>query len=468
MKINEKYLFFVALSILFFLTTLTNLEFIYCLVISYNIFVLFRFVNNLGNTFALFDFLVFISSITTLVMPYFGYEVYNKSSNTASIWGKIMSVPKSTYYEYILPCNFVMFLVLKNVSSKVDYKLLSEQLYIYLKEKGKVGVSFTIIGILSGVMHPFLPRVFDAVLGVFMYLKYIGPLYIYFSNLNFKKYYLAFSIVLMVSESLVTGMFGELLNNILLITIVISALIKTNNKFSFLSKLSFFTLAMFMVLVLQSMKPLYRLVTWKKQTVEGLSLKTHSSSEVFRKLYWDRFSNPSRIFDEETMFGPYVRFNQGILIAAAMDYVPRVKPFANGETITKQVLSIAIPRAFYADKYHSGGEENMLRFTGTVLRGVSMNVGIYGEFYGNYGPVGGVLGVACYAFVLFLTWRLLVGKIKKNIEWVLWMPNLYYYSLSVETDMFTALNTFIKSFIVVYLILYLLRSSDNLQKKNSF
>ncbi len=461
MKVKEIYLQGISFCILFFLIVLSKLAFVYSISIAFSCYMLFRFVNNLGNTFAFFDFLIFYACVDTLLMPIFGYEVYNRSSHTASIWGKIMSVPRDTYYLFILPCNVMLFLVLKNVSTKIDFYKLSNQLHIYLKEKGKIGIAFTAIGILTGFIHPYLPRVLDAIIGVFIYLKFIGPMYIYFSNLNFKIYYLIGAVVLMFVEALTTGMFGELLNNLLLITVVIGALVKMSSKFSFITKLSTFIFVMFLVLVLQSVKPLYRLVTWKKQTIEGYSLSTHGSGEIFRNLFLSRLSNPNRIFDKETMFGPYVRFNHGILIAATMDYVPRVKPYANGSTISRQLISIAVPRLFYEDKYEAGGVENMLRFTGTKLNGVSMNVGIFGEFYGNYGSFGGLIGVGCYALILYLTWRLILNRIKSNIEWVLWIPNLYYYCLTVETDLFTTLNTFVKSFIVVFFILYMLRNSTS-------
>src|SRR5690606_21547663 len=85
---------------------------------------------------------------------------------------------------------------------------------------------------------------------------------------------------------------------------------------------------------------------------------------------------------EDFFQGLVDRLNQGWIIARIMYVVPDFEPYAEGETIKEGVVGALVPRIFNPDKIKSGGA-NFERFTGMVLIGTSMNIGLIGEAYGN-------------------------------------------------------------------------------------
>jgi hypothetical protein len=283
-------------------------------------------------------------------------------------------------------------------------------------------------------------------------LKYVGPLYIYYSEYKFRKIVLWSSVTLFFIQAVVSGLFGEFAMYILLIFIIISV----EFRMKFYSKLIVIVTAIFLVMVVQSVKLNYRQITWKGKTLQGLSRETSSNTEVFASLFIERITSAESIFEENTLFFIYTRINQGYLISRVMSYVPRVEGFANGTTIIRSISAIIVPRFLWPDKPEAGGRENLSRFVGIKRKlKYSMNIGPYGEAYGNFGPVYGIGFVLVYGVLLA---GLLKAIFKRAIEWpsfLLWLPLLFYYTLTVETDILTTVNSFFKGLIFVFLVYYI-------------
>jgi hypothetical protein len=283
-------------------------------------------------------------------------------------------------------------------------------------------------------------------------LKYVGPLYIFFSNLPFRRQALIISLIMFLVQAIWNGMFGEFVQYLLLALILITV----NVNLRFITKLLIFIVGFFLVSILQSIKGAYRSVTWQGKTVNGLSLQNSSPVEIFGTLFIDRLTNTDKLFDKKNSFELFVRMNQGYLIARAMDYVPRVEPFANGETIIRTIGAIIVPRFLWPDKMESGGAENLSRFLGIKRRlNYSMNIGPFGEAYGNFGSENGVLFIFVFSlFLSFLLKRFLTNCLKRPTL-ILWGPLLFYYMLSIETDILTTLNSFIKGAIFVAIVFWI-------------
>jgi hypothetical protein len=390
----------------------------------------------------------------TLVLPLIGYRVYNIDNPIARKWGCYMRVPEDVFYNFLIPSNLalfagVSFFTRKFSSSKI--KDLFNELAKNAQDKGKIGIVLTIIGFLA----TFLDTIGGSLSFVFYLLsmlKYVGPLYIYYSNLSFRKPALIISVVLFLVQSIGKGMFGEFVMYLLLALILLT--IKFNLRFT--TKLVVFIVGLFLVTILQSIKGVYRSITWRGNTINGLSLDKSSQVEIFGSLFVDRLTNTNNLFDEKTSFGLYVRMNQGFLVSRAMDYVPRVEPFANGETIIRTLGAILVPRFLWPDKPESGGAENLSRFLGIKGKlSYSMNIGPYGEAYGNFGPVNGVLFIFAYGLLLSFLFKKFLTNCCKRPTLILWAPLLFCYTLTVETDILTTLNSFIKGAIFVALVFWI-------------
>lgn len=452
-RVNGIYLVIVSLILFIYLQGVTTLTFRELFIIAYQVYLVLRFINNFGYTICFFDFLLFYSAMDTLIMPLIGYKVYNIDNPLAKLWGWYMRVPADTYFDFLIPANLALYLGLNFFAanfSAIGVKDILDRLPQVAKDKGKIGIVLTIIGFVTTFAEKF--AVGSYIFHLLSMLKYVGPLYIYFSDLPFRNKILMISIGAFLAQAIVTGMFGEFVMYLVLVFIVIS--LKANLKF--LPKLLTFIIGLFLISVLQSIKSIYRGITWSGRTVNGISIGNSSKMEVFGKLFLEKVQNPGNLFDERTSFAIYVRMNQGYLISRAMDYVPRVEPFANGSTIVRTLGAVIVPRFLWPDKMESGGHENLARFLGIKKKlHYSMNIGPYGEAYGNFGPIYGVAFIFVYGLFLSFLFKVFLNNCVKRPTLLLWAPLLFYYTLTVETDILSTLNSFIKGSVFVIILFWI-------------
>jgi hypothetical protein len=268
----------------------------------------------------------------------------------------------------------------------------------------------------------------------------VGIFYVLFSDLKNKNYYLWGGVGALILQTIVQGMFGELVYTCILGLI----LLLLGKNISLSRKYTLAVLGAFFILVLQSIKGEYRTVAWNTSNAS----KT-SNSEFFFSLIVDRITHPSRFFDKENNFPIVVRFNQGMIQDKVMDYVPRYRPYAEGKTIYTSLAASFIPRFFWPDKPMSGGQWNMEYFTGLIIEGYSMNIGPFGEAYGNFGPKGGIYFMFFYGLFFNLALYILFQICKNRPTILLWFPILFLNSIQVETDILMTVNSLIKNSLFV-------------------
>ena len=168
----------------------------------------------------------------------------------------------------------------------------------------------------------------------------------------------------------------------------------------------------------------------------------------------NRLSNPRELFSEETLFGLNHRFNQGWLISVAMDRVPKVVPYANGETIGISLLASLVPRVFWPDKPESGGKYNMERFLGWKNTGFSMNISPVGEAWVNFGAIGGIAFMFSYGLALRFFFYFLIKLTYLTPTLIFWFPLIFFYVIITESDVLTVFNHLIKTSFFVWLIFF--------------
>jgi hypothetical protein len=450
-RLKEIYLVLVGLIVFLLMLGFYNFTFAESFIVGYQVYIFLRFVNNIGYTIGFFDFLCFYSALDTLLMPLIGYRIFNTGNQMVLLWGWYMRVPEADYYNFLIPANLALFLSVNFLIRKyktVDYKAMIEKLREHVKDKAKIGIVLTVVGFLSSfLINTNTP--FTFVFYLLSMLKYVGPLYIYFSNAPFKKNVFLISVLVFLAQSIYQGMFGEFVMYVSLVIFIVAL----RFRLGFFTKLSIFIVGLFLVTVLQSFKSTYRAITWKGTAQEGLSLESSSHVEIFSSLFYNRLTDMNKLFNERSLFLIYVRMNQGYLISRAMDYVPRVEPFAQGTTIARSVAAIIVPRFLWPDKPEAGGRENLSRFLGIKQRlRYSMNIGPYGEAYGNFGPGLGIAFIVLYGLFLSYLFKALLVKCQRNPSLLIWFPLLFFSTLTVETDIMSTLNFFIKGALFVYIL----------------
>ena len=165
-----------------------------------------------------------------------------------------------------------------------------------------------------------------------------------------------------------------------------------------------------------------------------------STFSIFAGMLWQQIAHPDRIFNPSVLETAINRFNQGYYMAQTMAWTPSREPFARGETLYEDVKGALLPRLLAPDKHRAGGYENMARFAGVSGRSYSMNIGIFGEAYANFGIGGGIVCLFGYSLLLATLMRLSIRHLDPP-----WWPFLFLPALHVESDMGIVFNHLVKA-----------------------
>jgi hypothetical protein len=230
-------------------------------------------------------------------------------------------------------------------------------------------------------------------------------------------------------------------------------------------KLLLFAWAVLFLSVFQHAKYEYRNIVWGNTNYQTLEQKLFLYAELIER----QIKTSNTLLPEENLKSVMQRLDQGMLVSWAMDYVPDVEPFANGETIGKAFLAAFVPRFLWPGKPKAGGREKMERFTGKILgRGVSMNIGIFGEAYVNFGVSGGIVFLFFWGIALNFIFFLFSSAAVKNPAMLLWIPLFWARGIdALETDYVSSLNTLFKVGVIAFAILFFLRQLRSDQAKST-
>jgi hypothetical protein len=133
---------------------------------------------------------------------------------------------------------------------------------------------------------------------------------------------------------------------------------------------------------------------------------------------WDRVQGANQNNVDLDLGDTLVRFNQGWIISRIMVHVPKVQPYARGETLTDAALFSVVPRFLFPDKSTGVSQEFFLKYTGITLpRGTTMGLGIIGEMYANFGFGGGIAATCIYGVLLGGVFCFLAGRALVNPLW---------------------------------------------------
>lgn len=449
MKFHKAIFALIAFITAAFFTNVEGMRTEEILSIGMFVYFLLDFIDSIGKNYNILDIPILLALFQCMLMPMVVYHVYNDDALVVALKYD-MGVTPERYYGFMFPAIVMMTIGMKlppllQFSYQQKFLQAISAVKQYLVGKGNMGVLLIVIGIVANVMRDFIGGSMQYIAYLFSMLLYVGVLYTYFSDHKQRFWYLMTGAVVIFLQSLRKGMFGDLVYILLLAGL----LMLLGKKISNLKKYGLAFVAFFGVLILQSVKADYRALAW-----QGQGNQAQSNAGTFAGLIADRLAEPGRFFDLGLMFPTVNRFNQGMIVAKVLDYVPSRAPYAEGETIFKSLAATFVPRLLWPDKPESGGHENMLRFTGFLIEGYSMNISPMGEAYGNYGVEGGIFFMFLYGLFFSLLIVLLMNYVKKRPTIILWFPILFLNSIQMETDILMCMNSLIKNIIFVAAVLW--------------
>jgi hypothetical protein len=402
------------------------------------------FLETLGKKIVILEFTNIMASMTCLLMPVVFYHEYTMENSLARLWVKYMPVNSDDYFSFMVPAVLALAAGLRVPLTKVKVdknpRVYMDNVRKILQDKPNLGLTLIAVGVSSGLLNVLLPRSLEQFFYYLNHLTFVGVFYAIYSPSKHKRLIVPGVILLMLGQSLATGMFGDLI----FILACSSVLILLGTNISFQKKLLSALTGILLILVMQSVKVEYRKRTWFQ--VGG------ADPLYYAQLVTETISNPSGMVEPNKLFYTSVRMNQGWLVAMTMKKVPEKYDFAYGETIWQSVAAAIVPRFLWRDKPEAGGKANLKRFWGYNLVGFSMNIGPFGEAYANFDVLGGIV----YMFFYGLLFNYLLSRILKFAEKrptiVLWLPFLFFYSIGVETDLLSTMGFLLKGLFFMWLI----------------
>lgn len=406
------------------------------------VFILNSLLLGLGEGIPIHIVIVFIASLQWVIGPILSYY----TGINHPFYG--MQVPEEEYLSFAIPGVVLFYLGLSLPIAGLKHipKTVLSGISNVVENKSQGAYYLIGIGFFSSFVASFAPPSLSFFLYLLSQLKFIGCFYLYLNeSRNNTVLYLVFATLLL--DALVQAMFHDLL----LWGFFFLFIYCIKNKVSLTRKVVTLMAGFFMMFVLQSVKYEYRDIAWA-----ATSLGAYEKGEIFFGMITERLWSPDKLFDPKTNEITVTRLNQGWIITRVMNYVPYVRPFADGQTVRDAFSGTLLPRFLAPDKeVTAGGREKMERFTGILLQeGTSMNISLLGEGYGNYGRNGGVLFMFLIGICFSLILRVILVKSIFHPTYIFWIPFLYLQVIKAETDLATTLNYLFKASIVMFMVFY--------------
>lgn len=408
------------------------------------------FFARMGGGLPIKEVILIIAFLQWIVAPILSYHVFTKSDFY------YMSVPEIAYMDFVVPTTIFFSLGLTIAFKKLDIRSINFDLYSneYFEKRGKIILA---IGYTSLIILPFAPASLAYLFLLISYSTIVGGFYILKSNIKTKFLWLALGITPILLQGINTAVFHDTFIWFGYTIIIYSFL----NKSNIIAKSTIIISSLTLILLINFVKKDYREIIWS----EDLNLSQLNNNDP-NNSNQNKSSTSTLInlMGEKTKTGinkdgyqEFIdRLNQGWIISRIMYVVPEYEPYANGETIKDGIYAAILPRVLAPNKTMAGGRQNFERFTGLQLINVSMNLGIIGEAYANYGEQGGLIFMFFYGLFFNLVFVFIFSKAEKKPELILWIPFIFFYTVKAEDDFAGVFNQFVKASIVAALLNFML------------
>lgn len=400
-----------------------------------------KFIDDLGKRIEIRDIISFMSVLQWVLGPVLAYNVLPYDELY------YMAVPEAAYMDFVVPACYLMVLglYLPIAEERIVNDEDIDRLKGYLNRHPYIGYVLTIIGLAAGFAGKSLPQSFRFIGFLVSNLQFVGMYMAIFGNFKFKWLVVAAIMGLATSAAVLQGMFGELVQWMILSFLVIAMVVKIPTW----GKITMMIAGMFLLMLVQSTKQEYRMATW-------YATSSKSNSEIYKEIIASRLASPSQLLESGPIENMGARLNQGWIIARIMNHMPEETPYVRGETIKTAVYASLLPRFLAPGKIKAGGRANFERFTGTELpETTSMDISLIGEGYANYGKYGGMV----FLFLVSLLYNWVIVKIiaisKKYPALIIWIPFLFFQVMKAETDFSTVLNYLTKASVIAFMAFYI-------------
>jgi len=351
-----------------------------------------------------------------------------------------MRIPEADYYFYVMPAVIFFIIGLHINAGKYRGEVLNRKAIAnFVGRNPQLPYFFIILGFLASVISSFFSSELAFVFYLLGSFKFIGLFLLVLGTKYIKPAVMALVIGSIISSSLQSGMFHDLLTW-LVFTIAIFGI---KYKFDFKIKLIGLVAFVLLAILIQVLKGSYRAEIGKGDEEGGVS--------TFSKIYEEQNREDRGIFNFRNIASSNTRINQGFIITNIMQTVPDVEPFANGSEMYKILEAAILPRILAPDKLRAGDREIFRKYSGIGIQaGTSMALSSIGDAYVNWGIFGGVI----FMFVLGFVFSEVLNYFHKySMDYpilILFVPLVFYYPIRPDCELQTSLGHLIKSCVLIY------------------
>ncbi|MCP4174347.1 MAG: hypothetical protein GY758_26655 [Fuerstiella sp.] len=388
-----------------------------------------RFLHNLDKRPAVLEIAALIAVLQFIAAAVLMYRMGNDHSKYH------MYVDEQTYFSYAIPatCCLLFGLFVQLPGTIATFKAPTPQVRL-----NSLGIALVVSGFLCSVSVNYAPVQVRFVFFLLAQLRYVGVLYLYFNKSSARWAATGLVCLSLIADSTRSGMFHELL----LWGTLLPAFYFLARPPSMKLKVLFLASVVCAVASIQLVKHEYRELLWsgRKASLSAVFLNTLAKGSAFGR---------------EWQEGLVMRVNQGWIVSAAMNHVPLLHGFANGETIREAVVTAIVPRILNDSKRTASGSDNTEEFTGLQIWGnTTMALSPLGEAYVNFAELGGCAVMLCFGLMLNLIyhWLLRLGHIDQYFVFVI--PLVFLQAIKMETEFLTVFNHLVKSSILVVGLYY--------------
>jgi hypothetical protein len=398
------------------------------------VYVLVIFVKALGNRLPILELMLLIAGLQWIIGPFIEY---NSNFHDLKYY---MYVDQNTYMGYVVPA-FAFFLGVIMLMTR--NRVVNVQDIVDFKKYSRYGLTILFVGIVSELAGSVVPGALGFLVFLLAGFKFVGAIILFFSEVRLHRYIFYGSVVFLAFLSLRKGLFHDFI----LWSAFFYMFYAIKVQPTFRIKMVTFVGGFLMLTVIQSVKADYRELLASGSDINVVSLFFGSVSQKYDSGFLD---------EDEATTNLNVRLNQGWIISAIMDHVPRNLEFSGGETVKDAIVASIVPRFLNPDKKEAGGQENFKKYTGLPLSDdASMGLSIIGEFYANFGVTVGIFFMGLWGLLLAVIWRKLIKNTYDIPLLIFFLPLIYLQVVKAETELVVVLNHLIKSIIAVALFFWL-------------
>lgn len=418
--------------------------FIATLSVGICIYAFFLFIDRLGTTIPFRELSFLVATIQLLLSSYLAFYIQPPNPIFA---------PKGNpdaYFNYAIPGILLFSVGLFTFKPKLAFPLNIKD---YLKSLNifKLGQLFIYAGYFAIFAAYIAPRSIQYFLVLVSFLTYIGGFIVLFSEVprSSKIQWILIASLPVINGALYAGIFFMAM--IWMVYFFLYYMLLVSPKW--INRVIWVLVGLYLVLVVDSAKTDYR--AWNESNYLSASYSPTVRLMIFSEILWDTMTLQT-LFSEENMSGRVTRANQGALVTWVMAHTPSVEPYANGATIYESVIASIFPRFVMENKAQSGGKIYFEKYTGYTLHETSMNLGLLGEGWANFGYTGGLIFMYCVGAFYSLVYYYFSKIINNNPVYFFFIPFLFIYSIKAEDDLLTPLNHIVKASFVLWVLHYTL------------